>query len=95
MRFLLQSEEAPIDDLMELVQQIVAFHMKVCSFQKFYLVTPVLQDQKLLVSIAVVTPCVMRQAIVFFFYFLSNISIFALQHNAEPEAVDLLMEVFI
>lgn len=26
---LLQSEEAPIDDLMELVQQIVAFHMKV------------------------------------------------------------------
>ncbi|KAG4980256.1 hypothetical protein JHK85_034214 [Glycine max] len=37
-----QSEEAPIDDLMELVQQIVAFHMK---------------------------------------------------HNAEPEAVDLLMEV--
>ncbi|KAI4333922.1 hypothetical protein L6164_018673 [Bauhinia variegata] len=37
-----QSEEAPIDDLMELVQQIVAFHM---------------------------------------------------QHNAEPEAVDLLMEV--
>ncbi|KAI9178285.1 hypothetical protein LWI28_024735 [Acer negundo] len=37
-----QTEEAPIDDLMELVQQIVAFHMK---------------------------------------------------HNAEPEAVDLLMEV--
>uniref|UniRef100_A0A5B6YM08 26S proteasome non-ATPase regulatory subunit 2 homolog n=1 Tax=Davidia involucrata TaxID=16924 RepID=A0A5B6YM08_DAVIN len=37
-----QNEEAPIDDLMELVQQIVAFHMK---------------------------------------------------HNAEPEAVDLLMEV--
>lgn len=37
-----QSEEAPIDDLMDLVQQIVAFHMK---------------------------------------------------HNAEPEAVDLLMEV--
>ncbi|KAJ4850213.1 26S proteasome non-ATPase regulatory subunit 2 A [Turnera subulata] len=37
-----QSDEAPIDDLMELVQQIVAFHMK---------------------------------------------------HNAEPEAVDLLMEV--
>ncbi|KAI5661718.1 hypothetical protein M9H77_21041 [Catharanthus roseus] len=37
-----QSDEAPIDDLMELVQQIVAFHM---------------------------------------------------QHNAEPEAVDLLMEV--
>ncbi|KAK7263689.1 hypothetical protein RJT34_31283 [Clitoria ternatea] len=37
-----QSEEAPIDDLMELVQQIVSFHMK---------------------------------------------------HNAEPEAVDLLMEV--
>ncbi|XP_022988683.1 26S proteasome non-ATPase regulatory subunit 2 homolog A-like [Cucurbita maxima] len=37
-----QSEEAPIDDLMELVQEIVAFHMK---------------------------------------------------HNAEPEAVDLLMEV--
>lgn len=27
-----QSEEAPIDDLMELVQQIVAFHMKVNSF---------------------------------------------------------------
>lgn len=27
--YLLQSEEAPIDDLMELVQQIVAFHMKV------------------------------------------------------------------
>lgn len=26
-----QSEEAPIDDLMELVQQIVAFHMKVSS----------------------------------------------------------------
>ena len=26
---LLQTEEAPIDDLMELVQQIVAFHMKV------------------------------------------------------------------
>lgn len=26
---LLQSEETPIDDLMELVQQIVAFHMKV------------------------------------------------------------------
>lgn len=25
----LQGEEAPIDDLMELVQQIVAFHMKV------------------------------------------------------------------
>ncbi|KAF5744081.1 hypothetical protein HS088_TW08G00674 [Tripterygium wilfordii] len=38
----LQSEDAPIDDLMDLVQQIVAFHMK---------------------------------------------------HNAEPEAVDLLMEV--
>jgi hypothetical protein len=26
---LLQSEEAPIDDLIELVRQIVAFHMKV------------------------------------------------------------------
>lgn len=28
----LQSEEAPIDDLMELVQQIVAFHMQVLHF---------------------------------------------------------------
>lgn len=29
---LLQSEEATIDDLMDLVKQIVAFHMKVQSF---------------------------------------------------------------
>ena len=31
---LFQAEEAPIDDLMELVQEIVAFHMKVCLYNK-------------------------------------------------------------
>lgn len=40
--YLLQSEEAPIDDLMELVQQIVAFHMKVWFVMwNFFLLTRV------------------------------------------------------
>lgn len=30
-----QSDEGPIDDLMELVQEIVAFHMKVTSSSSF------------------------------------------------------------
>jgi hypothetical protein len=34
---LLQSEEAPIDDLIELVRQIVAFHMKVWNTENIVL----------------------------------------------------------
>ncbi|XP_045820381.1 26S proteasome non-ATPase regulatory subunit 2 homolog A isoform X1 [Trifolium pratense] len=77
-----QSEEAPIDDLMELVQQIVAFHMKVWSNSIHF--------TKKIVTIWNIdaTRCIRRRLLIMF---LTNFNL--LQHNAEPEAVDLLMEV--
>ena len=75
----LQNEDAPIDDLMDLVQQIVAFHMKVWLTEMFYRTT------WQCCGISFSGSCKS--------FLLLTYSLFVFQHNAEPEAVDLLMEV--
>lgn len=82
----IQNEEATTDDVIELVEQIVAFHMKVLPIS-FFILNCSLYFRFLFSTTSLHTGVISK-----YYMFLSLIS--ALQHNAEPEAVDLLMEVY-
>ncbi|KAK6134922.1 hypothetical protein DH2020_031342 [Rehmannia glutinosa] len=97
-----QSEDGEIDDLMDLVVQIVAFHMKELWF---YVKAPYYSPGSAVLWVktediiiynqdtSAMGFCHLQHLDRLFVHGILSFNFMYLQHNAEPEAVDLLMEV--